>query len=156
MPVIIWAAILEVEVGSTRTERNVKSIEPAMTKMCVLIPAALPLDSLSMPSRKPAMRQIVRSMRNMISSFAAIINGITSEKHFGYKYVSTNGFLKKRFGKTIRVTLVAHWTRVYVLGISLFFIVYLKLYCGLVRNQCKKRGRGARYLNEVKILLLFK
>jgi hypothetical protein len=54
IPVTSWAAILDVELGSIWADKYVNIIEPAITKQCVLIPAALPLDSLSAPIRNPA------------------------------------------------------------------------------------------------------
>jgi hypothetical protein len=46
MPVTTCAAILGVELGSIRAERNVKIAAPPITRQCVLIPAGFPLDSL--------------------------------------------------------------------------------------------------------------
>src|SRR3989338_1402264 len=56
MPVTICAATLAGSFGSIMSDIIVKSIAPAMTKVCVLIPAFFPRDSRSMPTRKPAPR----------------------------------------------------------------------------------------------------
>ena len=67
IPEIICAAILDEELGSTIEERNVNIAAPPITRQCVLIPAGLPLDSLSAPMTKPAASAIPRSTRNCSS-----------------------------------------------------------------------------------------
>lgn len=64
IPVTILAAILDVEVGSTRPDIYEKIIEPPMTRHRVLIPAGLPLDSLSRPITKPARNDKPNPIRN--------------------------------------------------------------------------------------------
>ena len=64
IPLTTCAAIREVELGSTAAERYVNNIEPPITKEFVLIPAGLPLDSLSAPITNPAARAIIMSIRN--------------------------------------------------------------------------------------------
>jgi hypothetical protein len=67
MPEITCAAILDDELGSTKEERKVKIIAPPMTMQCVLIPAALFLDSLSNPMAKPAASEMPMPTRKRIS-----------------------------------------------------------------------------------------
>ncbi len=67
MPETIWAAILESEAGSTVADINVKSIEPAITSIWVLMPASLPRSSRSKPIAKPTTKLRARSIRNLIS-----------------------------------------------------------------------------------------
>ena len=63
-PPTTCAAIREVELGSTAADRYVNSIAPPITKEFVLIPAGLPLDSLSTPITNPAARAKIMSIRN--------------------------------------------------------------------------------------------
>ena len=64
IPVTICAAILDMELGSTSAEINVNIIEPPITKQWVLIPAALPFDSLSAQSENPPIVTIPCPMQN--------------------------------------------------------------------------------------------
>jgi hypothetical protein len=58
---------LDEELGSTTEERNVNIAVPPMTRQCVLIPAGLPLDSLSAPIAKPAASAMPMSTKNRSS-----------------------------------------------------------------------------------------
>ena len=66
IPLITCAAIREVELGSTAAERYVNSIAPPITKEFVLMPAGLPLDSLSAPITNPAARAMIMSIRSKL------------------------------------------------------------------------------------------
>jgi hydrogenase maturation factor len=67
IPEIICAAILEVEFGSTKEDRNVKIMAPPITRQWVLIPAGFPLDSLSAPIAKPEASAMPMSIKNRSS-----------------------------------------------------------------------------------------
>ena len=73
-------AIREVELGSIAAERYVNNIELPITKEFVLIPAGLPLDSLSAPITNPAARAMIMSIKNSscrpICQFSNILSGI--------------------------------------------------------------------------------
>ena len=84
------AAIREVELGSIAAERYVNNIEPPITKEFVLIPAGLPLDSLSAPITNPAARAMIMSIRNSscrpICQFSNILSGIYKSIYKSYYY----------------------------------------------------------------------
>ena len=63
IPLRTCTTIREVELGSTTAERYVNSIAPPITREFVLMPAGLPLDSLSTPITNPAASAIITSIR---------------------------------------------------------------------------------------------
>ena len=67
IPVTIWAAIREVEFGSTIFERWVNTIAPATTSVIVPIPVGLFFVSRSIPTRNPANIEIPIPIRNFKS-----------------------------------------------------------------------------------------